>query len=95
MELPYGTIINVREYLSDTDLAEYNRLKDKARRLEKLSWALQRGEKDPETGKGLTQQDVADILGVSQQLVAKSERSALQKVHGSFMELKLDRAFRE
>jgi len=83
------TIINqavMEGVIEEAELKEYIRLKQRLRRLDRLSWSLHRGEKE-----SFTQQDVADILGVSQQLVAKSEQSGLIKVKSSLKELKLDR----
>ena len=68
-------------HISEAELREWLTLKARFKRLERLSWAIHKGEKDPERTQGLTQQDVADILGVSQQSVAKSESSARAKAN--------------
>jgi DNA-directed RNA polymerase specialized sigma subunit len=68
-------------HISEAEYREWVTLRARWKRLERLSWALLKGEKDPERTEGLTQQDVADILGVSQQSVAKSEKSAREKAN--------------
>lgn len=93
--IPRGSTIILQAlsegHLSDTEYNEWLALKARLKRLEGLSWAIAKGEKDPETTGGLTQQDVADILGSSQQAINKSEQSALRKVRAFFKSKGFDR----
>lgn len=86
----------MKQALIDGDIThgeymEHKNLSARMKRLERLSWAIAKGEVDPEVARSLSQQDIADILGVSQQLVSKSEKSGLAKARAAFKALKLDR----